>query len=97
VAMSELTQRWMQIFSTLQAGGEVPPGFRLRTEGIMETLCLLKIADAQTQTEAMEACYQAAYGSSLGQKWGEDWQQLFPFPQIPAFAERAPVYPSAPK
>ncbi len=93
-AMSELEQRWQHMFSTLKAGGEIPPTFRLRTEGMMETLCLLDLVDAQRQTLAMEACYLAVYGTSLTDGWGESWQQLFPFPQIPAFGQRAPVYPS---
>jgi hypothetical protein len=93
-AMSELERRWSYIFATLLAGGEVSPAFRLRTEGMMEMLWLLNLVDVEHQTHVMETCYEAVYSSSLAGDWGQDWQQLFPFPQIPAFGQRAPVYSS---
>ena len=93
-AMAELKRRWHQLFTTLYEGGEAPPAQRLRTEGMMETLCLLGVAREETLLAAMSECYQSVYGESLAQRWGDDWASLFPFPQLPAFGQRAPVFPS---
>ena len=93
-AMAELERRWRHIFNTLHGGGEIPPSLRLRTEGMMEACCLLGVATEQTLSAAMAECYLSAFGESLAQRWGEDWTSLFPFPQLPAFGQRAPVYPS---
>ncbi|MCZ6831334.1 MAG: hypothetical protein O7F73_17430 [Gammaproteobacteria bacterium] len=92
----ELERRWCQIFATLHAGGEVAPSVRLRAEGMMETLVLLGLAAPQQLQRAMARCYRAEFDESLAQVWGEHWNELFPFPQIPGFGQRAPVYPSTP-
>jgi hypothetical protein len=42
----------------------------------------------------MDRCYRSVYGRGIADDFGEDWQGFFIFPQIPAMAERAPVYPS---
>ena len=42
----------------------------------------------------MNQCYQDAFEQGIAEVFGDDWQELFPFPQIPAMARRAPVYPS---
>ena len=89
-AMLELQRRWQTIFSTLVSGGEVAPGLRLRAEGMMETLVLLDLCSIEQLQQEMEACYEANYSQSLP----PDWTELFPFPQIPGFGQRAPVYPS---
>ena len=94
VARQELEQRWRRIFATLHTGGEVPPTLRLRAEGMMETLVLLNLASEQELQQRMAACHRAELGESLEQGWGERWQDMFPFPQIPGFGLRAPVYPS---
>jgi len=89
-ALEELNRRWTIIFSTLAGGGEVAPSLRLRTEGMMESLVLLDLATDVELQQAMEACYRDCYGESLP----ADWRELFPFPQVPGFGQRAPVYPS---
>ena len=89
-ALEELNRRWRFIFSTLEGGGEVPPSLRLRTEGIMESLVLLELATEMELQEAMETCYRDCYREGLP----ADWRALFPFPQVPGFGQRAPVYPS---
>ena len=40
--------------------------------------------------DALERRYEECYGEPLR----NDWRELFPFPQIPGFGQRAPVYPS---
>lgn len=90
LAWAELESRWYDIFSTLQNGGEVPPARRLRCEGLMEALVLLGIASAEDLQGALERCYETCYDEPLQ----DDWRELFPFPQIPGFGQRAPVYPS---
>ena len=92
----ELQRRWRHIFGTLAAGGEVAPSLRLRAEGMMETLVLLGLATAQELQQSMGECYQTEFSESLEQAWGDRWNELFPFPQIPGFGQRAPVHPSTP-
>ncbi len=36
ILLAEIESRWHNIFATLKAGGDVAPGLRLRTEGLME-------------------------------------------------------------
>ena len=42
----------------------------------------------------MARCYEEIAGTSLVEEFGADWSDFFAFPQIPAMARRAPVYPS---
>jgi hypothetical protein len=92
--LDEVNRRWRQMFSTLAGGGDVPPGQRLRTEGLMEAVTLTGELTAEMLQEQMDRVYSEVYGESLAGKFGEDWRDFFPFPQIPAMAIRAPVYPS---
>jgi len=94
VLLSELDTRWQQIFSALAGGNDVPPGLRLRTEGLMEAAVLAGAASQEQLTGQMARSYEAAFGRTLEQDFEDDWQDFFPFPQIPAMAKRAPVYPS---
>ena len=82
------------MFAALASGDDVSPAQRLRTEGMMESAVLIAIATPGELVDAMERCYQAAYGRGISDDFGADWQEFFPFPQIPAMAQRAPVYPS---
>lgn len=91
---TELSRRWQAMFAALAQGQDVPPAQRLRTEGMMEAAVLLGNGTAQELLEAMDACYLAAFGRTLAVDFGQDWQDFYPFPQIPAMAKRAPVYPS---
>ena len=50
----------------------------------------LGLADERRLQDAMAACYRDCYGEMLQ----EDWRDLFPFPQVPGFGQRAPVFPS---
>lgn len=94
VLLTGIEQRWRAMFAALAAGDDVSPALRLRTEGMMEAAVLIAIATPDELAGAMGRCYQSAYGSSIGDDFGADWQAFFPFPQIPAMARRAPVYPS---
>lgn len=91
---AELGERWRDMFTALAAGDDVPPARRLRTEGMMEAAVLLGLATVDELVEAMNACYQDANGRALAVDFGDDWQDFYPFPQIPAMGQRAPVYPS---
>ncbi len=91
---TELEQRWHTMFAALAAGDDVSPGLRLRTEGMMEAAALLDVATPDALQASMNSCYQRAYGHAIAEDFGADWQAFFPFPQIPAMAKRAPVYPS---
>jgi hypothetical protein len=90
----ELEQRWRAMFSALAAGSDVPPSQRLRAEGMMAAAELLGIASRRELQASMDRCYRDAYGRGISQTFGADWADFFPFPQIPAMASRAPVYPS---
>ena len=90
--LQELHNRWQAIFSQLHEGSDVPPAQRLRTEGVMESahsLGLLSIDEIQAE---MAQVYLTVCGRSFEQALGEDWQQLYPFPQVPGYGVRAPVY-----
>lgn len=94
VLQTEIEQRWRTMFAALAAGDDVAPSQRLRAEGMMESAVLIGIATPEALRDAMERSYQSAYGRSISDDFGADWQAFFPFPQIPAMAVRAPVYPS---
>jgi len=92
--VEELSRRWRAMFSDLHAGDDLPPAARLRTEGMMEAAVLLEIATEEELQGLMAGCYAEIFGTSLAQEFGADWADFFAFPQIPAMARRAPVYPS---
>ncbi|RLQ22327.1 hypothetical protein DWB85_08590 [Seongchinamella sediminis] len=81
------------MFAALARGEDLPPGQRLRAEGLAEAAVLLGASSAALD-EQMDKCYQAAFGRSLAEDFGADWRSLGPFPENPAMARRAPVYPS---
>ncbi len=60
----------------------------------MEAVVLLGIATPAELVASMDRCYRAAFGRGIGAEFGADWEKFFAFPQIPAMAKRAPVYPS---
>jgi hypothetical protein len=90
LGMETLEQCWRDIFSRLAQGGEVAPSQRLRAEGMMQLLTVMEVATEQQLHTALAACYLECFGEPLAASWTE----LFPFPQIPGFGLRAPVYPS---
>lgn len=94
--MAELDRRWRGMFGALAGGDDLPPADRLRAEGMMEAAVLMQLATSDELLLAMDTCYRAAYGRGIVEDFGEDWQDFYPFPQIPAVARRAPVYPSTP-
>ena len=92
--VKEIEQRWACMFSALAAGEDVAPALRLRAEGMMEAAVLLEIVEAKSLTRMMAEAYEGAFECTLEEDLGTHWQGFFPFPQIPAMARRAPVYPS---
>lgn len=91
-----LESRWREIFFRLEAGDVVPPTLQLRAEGIMEAAVTAGQASESELLYAMEDVHRQVRGVSIATKLGRDWHELYPFPQIPAVAQRAPVYPSTP-
>ncbi|MEM1111458.1 MAG: hypothetical protein AAGI11_06080 [Pseudomonadota bacterium] len=91
----ELEARWRKLFSELAAGLDCPPTLRLRTEGLMEALVLSGETDVHTLRERMAEVYCECFGNTVADDLGADWVSFYPFPQIPALARRAPVFPSA--
>ncbi len=94
VLRKEIERRWRAMFSALHAGLDVTPSERLRTEGMMEALVLVDGANEAELSTAMAHCYLEITGQHFSELFAEDWQAYFPFPQIPAMGQRAPVYPS---
>ncbi len=90
LALAEIEKRWRVVFATLESGGEVSPAMRLRTEGFMEALVCMGFATEAALQDALQRCYAETFGEGLQ----DDWRELFPFPQVPGFGRRAPVYPS---
>jgi hypothetical protein len=94
VLIAAIERRWCEMFSDLAAGLDVPPGIRLRTEGMMEAAALQGLLSAEQLQQRMDARHLECLGCTLAQQFGEQWRALFPFPQIPAMQHRAPVVPS---
>jgi hypothetical protein len=94
VLLVELEQRWRAMFDALAAGDDVPPSQRLRAEGMMEAAELTGTVTREELLDSMGRCYREAFGRAITEDFGEGWELFFPFPQIPAMARRAPVYPS---
>ena len=91
---TELQARWNEMFVALAAGDDVPPAARLRAEGMMEAAVLLGAASSDALMASMDECYRKAGGHRIAEDFGAEWRLLFPFPQIPAMMQRAPVFPS---
>jgi len=89
-----IDQRLQALLAQLSAGLDAPPGQRLRLEGLMEAAVLAEIASEADLRALLEARYREAFGRTLEDDLGEGWQSFFPFPQVPAMARRAPVFPS---
>ena len=92
--LEELAQRWSDIFAALARGDDVPIARRLRTEGMMEAAVLVSAAAREELDAAMDAQYTQVNGRAIGDEFDADWREFFPFPQIPAMGQRAPVFPS---
>ena len=84
--VEELERRWQAMFVALAAGDDLPPGDRLRAEGMMEAAVLVGAASADALLTRMDACYAGVCGQTLAGALGEDWREVFPFPQVPALA-----------
>ncbi len=91
--LQELEKRWRDMFQALAGGEDLPPGRRLRAEGMMEAAVIAGAASSEELDRAMDRCYQDAFGRELAADFGEDWRDFHRFPEIPAVARRAPVFP----
>jgi len=60
----------------------------------MEAAVLEGLATAAELDLAMGGCYRTAFGRAIAEDFGADWREFHLFPEIPAMARRAPVYPS---
>lgn len=92
---AEVLHRWQGMLSAVEAGDDIPPGLRWRTEGMMEALVLLGARSREELQQAMADAYQQSFGRSLESDIGADWQDEHPFPEIPFFMGRAPVHRGA--
>ncbi|MFT7289396.1 MAG: hypothetical protein ACI87W_003526 [Halieaceae bacterium] len=90
----EIQNRWRALFERLAAGDDAPPAQRLRLEGLMEAAVLTGAADVAELRAAMARVHLEVFAETFAARLGEDWEQAHPFPQIPAFAQCAPVSPA---
>ncbi len=92
--LEELERRWRDMFAALAAGEDLPPGRRLRTEGLMEAAALAGFSTPEALSRAMDDRYREVFGRGLADDFGAQWRTFHPFPEIPAVARRAPVFPT---
>jgi hypothetical protein len=91
---SEIRQRLKEQFQLLARGDDAPPGPRYRLEGLMEAAVISGEVKKEVLRALLAQMHQDIFGEAIEARLGEDWEQWHPFPQIPAFALRAPVSPS---
>ncbi|WOJ93052.1 hypothetical protein R0135_14875 [Congregibacter variabilis] len=91
---SEIRQRLTRQFHLLAQGDDAPPGPRYRLEGLMEAAVISGEIKKEALQALIENLHQDIFAQTIEARLGEDWEQWHPFPQIPAFALRAPVSPS---
>jgi hypothetical protein len=87
----EIHRRLRQLFQRLAEGDDAPPAMRLRLEGLREAAVLSGVCSAEQLQAMMDVAHQNVYGQTLSQRFGKDWARYQPFPEVPAFAARAPV------
>ncbi|NQY03206.1 MAG: hypothetical protein HRT76_08075 [Halieaceae bacterium] len=96
--MSPVKEEWerrlLEMFRRAAAGDDVPPAMQLRAEGLMEALLLCGQDTISGLQSRMSELHEREMGESLEQRLGEAWAEMHPFPEIPVFMQRAPVYPS---
>lgn len=90
----EIVSRWTEIFSSLKRGDDVSLGKRLRTEGLMEAASIIGSWNKEDQYSEMQLIYRDVYGVGIENLLGKEWRVLHHFPEIPAYTERAPVFPT---
>lgn len=94
VLLEEIDQRLAVLYDRLARGHDAPPALRLRLEGLLEAAELLKLASQDELLQRVERRHDEHASVSLRERCGDDWRRAHPFPQIPAYMERAPVSPS---
>lgn len=92
----EVAKRWQDMLRAVEAGEDIPPGERWRTEGLMQALVLLGARGSDELQQAMADAYREASGRSLESDLGAGWRTHFPFPEIPFFMQRALVHRGKP-
>ena len=90
--LAEVRARLRAMLEAVADGEDIPPGQRLRSEGMLEALVLLGDCRIEELQQAMADAHVEVLGRSLEDDLGSDWRQNFPFPQIPFFMRRAPVH-----
>lgn len=92
--IAELQSRWEDMYCALERGEDVAPARGLRAEGMMEAAVLAGIATPAELDRLLEDCCRRCTGRTLAESLGDDWRRFHPFPELPLWMRRAPVYPS---
>jgi hypothetical protein len=90
----EIEARMHALFDQLARGMDAPPAQIYRLEGMLEAAVLCGAGSVESWQDRIEACHDALAEQPLGERAGENWRELLPFPQLPAWMKRAPVYPT---
>lgn len=82
------------LYSRLAKGHDAPPALRLRLEGLLEAALLVGAASEEELQRRLAQAHARHFTQSLEDRFSVDWRATHPFPQIPAYMERAPVSPT---
>jgi hypothetical protein len=94
--LDAIETRCRDLLGRLAEGGDLPPGPRLRLEGMLEAARICGYLEADTWAQQLEQWHRDALGCSIAERAGGDWRRQHPFPQLPLYMARAPVSPSTP-
>ncbi|MEM9758797.1 MAG: hypothetical protein AAF933_06170 [Pseudomonadota bacterium] len=93
----EIEVRLRRLLVDLAAGDDVPPGARLRLEGLCEAAVLTGELTNRDLDDLLERLHREYLATSLSASLGADWRVYHPFPELPLYMRRAPVSPSTPE
>lgn len=89
---AEIESRLRDAIQRLAGGDDLPPARQYRLEGLCEAAVLLGLATPAELDARFAALYREICGEAPGA--GDGWRDAHPFPEMPLYARRAPVFPS---
>ena len=86
----EIGQRLDILLARLADGDDIPPGSRLRLEGMLESAVLVG-SSMEELRQQIRQCYRPYANIDVDSAAGESWVGHAPFPELPLFLPPAPV------